>query len=254
MKKLPTIEFLTTLAQEMGEKILPFFGKSINVPGKDIHLKADRLSEEIFIKKIKQDFPNYVIFSEEMAGNLPKGDYIWIVDPLDGTVNFSQGIPFWSISIALMKKNEIILGIVYNPSSKEIFTTEKGSGAFLNGRKISVSRKEDLSQAVVAADSGYDAVLAQENLQQLVYLNKDIRGPRILASTAMTLSYVACGKLDAFFQNNASLFDPPVGVLLIREAGGIVTRLNGKSWNTFDKNMLAGSPAIHCQILQKFKK
>ncbi len=153
-----------------------------------------------------------------------------------------------------MKKNEIILGIVYNPSSKEIFTTEKGSGAFLNGRKISVSRKEDLSQAVVAADSGYDAVLAQENLQQLVYLNKDIRGPRILASTAMTLSYVACGKLDAFFQNNASLFDPPVGVLLIREAGGIVTRLNGKSWNTFDNNMLAGSPAIHCQILQKFKK
>lgn len=251
MSNLPTIKFLASLAYEMGRRILPLFGKiSADIPGLDLHTKADVLSEEIAIRKIKQKFPGHYIFSEETAREFPEEEFVWVIDPLDGTINFVQGIPLWSISIGFFRKREIVMGVIFDPVKKELFTTEKDKGAYLNGKKIFVGSKKALSRVVIGTDININLLKgAKENVQRISRLLEKVRNVRILGSTALGLAYVSCGRLDAFFHHGVTPFDVAAGELLIEEAGGIVTKLNGEKKSIFDKEVLVGGPAIHRQLV-----
>ncbi len=256
MKTLPTIEFLASLAEKAGKEILPLYGKVLDsdVSGKDLHIEADTLSEKIIIGKIKQVFPDHSIFSEETVKDNQEADFLWVIDPLDGTVNFSQGIPLWAISIAFRLKGEVVLGAIFLPVLKEVFTAEKGKGAYLNGKRISVSKKENFSQAVTGTDFSYDIDLSTKQISQLVDLNKYIKAYKVLGSAATALAWTACGRLDAFFHKSIKPYDVAAGSLLIKEAGGMVTRLDVKEWDIFNSDILAGGPSIHSQLFTKFSK
>lgn len=260
MQKLPTLEFVISLAREMGAAILPLFSgekSESDTQGQDLHIKADILSETIIAERIQEKFPGHHILAEESYRETrQEAEALWVVDPLDGTINFSQGIPLWAISVGFMFRGEVILGVVFCPALREMFSAEKGKGAFLNGKKIQVSAKQELLRAVVGVDYSNVADNAKDDLMRLTSLveAKEVRATMILRSSAVALSWVACGRLDAFFHSTISPWDMAAASLFVNEAGGKVTRLRRKEWDIFSGEILAGTPAIHQKLFERFQR
>ncbi|MBD5322811.1 MAG: inositol monophosphatase [Bacteroides sp.] len=190
----------------------------------DVLTEADKASERIIIESIRSTFPDHSILSEESGeSSNPDSDWLWVIDPLDGTTNFKQGLPVYSISIALQYRGETVAGVVYAPYLGEMFSAYKGGGAYLNNHPIHCGRNGRLSTMVTATGMPYDrAVHPDNNLGNIARVSTQVRGIRRMGSAAIDLAYTAAGYFDAYWELNLNLWDVAAGILLVTEAGGIV--------------------------------
>ena len=221
----------------------------------DYVTEVDVLSEKTIIIRIKNHFPEHQIMAEESSNDYKKAEYLWIIDPLDGTTNFIHGFPVFAISIALMKKGEIVLGVVYDPLKNELFYAEQGSGAFLNGKRIHVSSIKEPAFSLIA--TGFPFRNKQfipsyiKIFQSLLYSVSDLRRA---GAAAIDLAYVACGRVDGFFEFALSPWDIAAGTVLIKEAGGIVSDFEGGQTYLKTGHIVAGNPVIHPFLIKKINE
>jgi myo-inositol-1(or 4)-monophosphatase len=213
---------------------------------------ADRRAEETLRAELDHARPGYSFLGEE--GGLHEGTdktHCWVVDPLDGTLNFLHGIPHFAISIALEREGTIIAGVVYNPISDDLFTAERGKGAFLNDRRLRVAVRRELSEAVIACalphPSRGDAVLTSNEHDAV---QQKVAGLRRFGAAALDLAWVAAGRVDAYWERGLSPWDMAAGIALVREAGGFVTDLDGRDIELNSSGILAANGPIHADMLR----
>jgi myo-inositol-1(or 4)-monophosphatase len=219
---------------------------------KDVVTEVDTRSEEIIINQIRQNFPAHHILAEESG--LQSGEagspYTWVIDPLDGTANYAADLATSCVSIALAEGEEVILGVVYNPFRDELFVAEKGRGATLNGKPIQVFPTEKLAKALVCFDLGYDEEKAVEQLRQATFFRPRVRSMRILGSGVLGLVNVAVGRFDLFYHQALKPWDLAAALIILQEAGAIVTQNNGEPANYLQPSIIAASPQVYRQFMQ----
>jgi myo-inositol-1(or 4)-monophosphatase len=211
--------------------------------------EADHLSESLIVERIRREFPGHDILTEESPETANGSCFRWIIDPLDGTTNYAHGYPIFCVSIALEVKGVIMLGAVYNPMLGELFTAEKGAGAFLNGRRLTVSRTETLSLSLLATGFPYDIREDRNNnINYFKVMVLSAQAVRRAGSAALDLAYIAAGRFDGFWELKLAPWDTAAGWLLIEEAGGSVTDLRGDPYHLHSKGMLASNGLIHAEM------
>jgi len=217
----------------------------------DFVTQVDHRSEEAIVKLIQERHPDHSILAEESGGSKEEQDYLWIIDPLDGTKNYIHGFPIFAISIALQFKTELRVGVVFDPVRNELFYAEKDKGAFLNNDTIKVSQTTDFSECLLATGFPFRAKHLTEpyldTFKELFYQVSDFRRA---GAAAIDLAYVACGRLDGFWELMLNSWDIAAGALLIGEAGGKVTDLWGGSTHLKKGNIVASNGLIHEQITE----
>ncbi|MDR1522371.1 MAG: inositol monophosphatase [Endomicrobium sp.] len=244
-----------TAAQKGAEVLLKHYNGKLNIEYKseiDPVTQADKGSQKAIIKIIKDTFPEHGILAEEDGVNEVDKEYCWIIDPLDGTVNFVHSLPMFAVSVGLKYKNEIITGVVYSPLMNEVFIAEKGKGAWLNSKKIKVSSIKDNIRALGV--TGFPYSIKKDNNKILKNFERVIvkaQGVRRLGSAALDLAYVACGRFEFFWEQDLKAWDIAAGILLVKEAGGIVSDYSGDKDCLFKSTMLASNILkIHKEILK----
>jgi myo-inositol-1(or 4)-monophosphatase len=216
----------------------------------DIVTEADRQAESMIIAAIHQQYPDHDILAEESAATHNGSLYRWIIDPLDGTTNYAHGYPVFCVSIALEWKGNCILGVVFNPMLEEMFVAEKGRGAFLNDKPIAVSETADLSRSLLATGFPYDIRLTKENnMDHFQSMAVKVQAIRRAGSAALDLAYVAAGRFDGFWELKLRPWDTAAGCLLVEEAGGVVTDMNGEAFRLTAPHVVASNGKIHGHIL-----
>lgn len=218
----------------------------------DLVTDADRASEKHLVERISKRFPDHAIIAEEGSRKEAAGDYLWYVDPLDGTNNYAHGLPFFCVSIGVysitMKK--VVAAVVYNPFLDELFTAVRGGGAFLNNKPIGVSLLDDIGVSLVATGFPYDkATSDNNNLKEFNRIILRIQGIRRMGSAAIDLSYVACGRIDGYWEGKLKPWDMAGGSLIVEEAGGRVTSYDGGSFDPEFPEIAATNGRIHDQLL-----
>ena len=231
------------------------FGESFKIFNKEgknnLVTEYDFKSEKTIIEIIKTKFPNHSFLAEESGKSGAKADdnVKWIIDPLDGTVNFAHNLPIFSISIAAEYNNEIICGVIFNPVLNELFTAQKGGGAYLNGIKINVSDSDDMQSSFLVTGFPYNVNLNPCGcIDHFVNIIKSGIPIRRLGSAALDLAYVACGRFDGFWEVYLHPWDVAAGFLIITEAGGRVTQYNLQKYQIESETILATNGLIHEQI------
>lgn len=216
----------------------------------DFVTQADRESETAVLAEIRRRFPDHLILAEEGGGaGEGNSDHQWLIDPLDGTTNFMQGLPVYCVSVACRRGNELLAGVIHDPEGNNVFTATRGGGAFWNGRRMSVSNQDGLRSAFLATGYPFRALPTLD-----VYLAifrevfQQAKAIRRCGSAALDLAYTAAGVYDGFFEFRLSPWDIGAGVLLIREAGGAVTDLDGGGRFFQGGNILAGGPSLHAAL------
>jgi myo-inositol-1(or 4)-monophosphatase len=226
----------------------------------DINLvtEMDMRSERAVVERVLASFPDHCILAEEETMNRSGSGFTWIIDPLDGTTNYAHGYPCFSVSIALEREGEIILGVVYDPMRNELFSAQKGDGAFLNGKQIRVSSADTLIKSLLATGFPYDRKVSEKNnlvyFHDLLMASQEVRRD---GSAALDLCSVACGRFDGFWELKLKPWDVAAGSLIAREAGGSVSDLSGSAFSIHDDEILASNGRIHGQmveILQQARK
>ena len=221
----------------------------------DFVTEVDKAAEEAIIEVLQDAYPGYGILAEEsgltQARNQQDAEYQWIIDPLDGTTNFIHGMPQYAISIALAKNGIVEQAVVFDPNRNELFTATKGAGAFLNERRIRVSRRTKLQEALVGTGFPYREL---NNLDTYLAIFKEViektAGQRRPGAASLDLAYVACGRYDAFWEFGLAPWDMAAGTLLISEAGGLVSDLSGEAAYLDSGNIVAGTPKVFAQLLK----
>ncbi len=225
-------------------------------PG-DFVSAADKKSENIIIEELLKAQPKYGILSEE-AGVINKNnkDNRWIIDPIDGTMNFLNGIPHFSISIGYEEKGEIVSGIIFDPIKDEMFFAEKGSGAYLNNSRIRVSNKKDFKESLlVTGGPKFDSKNKDLILDEYSKISKIVEAPiRKFGSAALDMANVACGRFDGYWQSELNYWDIAAGIIIIKEAGGFVEFLNSEEKSLIRKNIIASNSKIHQELLNNLIK
>ena len=220
----------------------------------DLVTEADHASEKAIFKVIQQNHPDHFILSEE-TGSMPTQSNIkWIIDPIDGTINFANGIPICCVSIGVEENGEMMIGAVYNPFMNELFFAEKGKGAFLNDQPIKVSNKNNLLTSCLVTGFPYQ-YLDTENgpLQIFEKLIRKSIPVRRLGSAALDLCWTAAGRFDGFYEHKLQAWDSAAGYLIVQEAGGMVTDLKGEKYNPYQPGIIASNGQIHDQLLNLLK-
>lgn len=252
-------EVLLHATKEAGKIILHYFNGVFKIDHKtginNLVTEVDNHAEDKIIEIIKASYPHHTIISEEVGEMIQASDYQWLIDPIDGTVNFAHGIPICCVSIGLLYKNELILGAVFNPMMDELFFAEKGKGATLNGNPISVSAKADFKTACLVTGFPYKWPEDSKEHPIKVFERIVLEGlpVRRLGSAAIDLCWVACGRFDGFWEYNLSAWDVGAGYLIVQEAGGRITDFDGLPYNVFEKQTLATNGLIHEQMLNVIK-
>ncbi len=248
------LKFMQAIAREAGtilKRELPN-KRQIDFKGEiNLVTEVDRMSEDLLVARIRHAFPQHGILSEESAELRCSSDYRWIIDPLDGTTNYAHGYPVFCVSIALEVKTEVFYGAIYNPIMDEMFTVEKGKGAYLNGRKLLVSDTAELSRSLLATGFPYDIRESQEN--NINYFNAmavKAQALRRAGSAALDLAYLAAGRFDGFWELKLKPWDTAAGALMIKEAGGEVSDLGGNSHDLASPHILASNGKIHRQMME----
>jgi myo-inositol-1(or 4)-monophosphatase len=217
--------------------------------------EIDKTSEAKIISIIKRHYPNHAILAEESGASSASADYKWVIDPLDGTTNFLHGLPIFCVTIAIEYKAEIVAGVVYDPNLEELFTAEKGSGAYCNGKRMRVTQTSDLMSSLLVTGFPYDIAQNPDNaVGHFVNFLMEGQGLRRLGSAALDLSYIAAGRFDGFWEVNLNPWDMAAGVLFVHEAGGKVTDFSGVPSSIYNKQVLATNGSIHDAMLQVLKK
>jgi myo-inositol-1(or 4)-monophosphatase len=243
-------------ALEAGKFLKYNVGKVKNIErkkGEETNLvtEIDKQSEALIINKIRQHFPTHDILGEESGIHDAQSDYRWIIDPLDGTTNYTHGMPIFCVSIGIEYKGGIIAGAIYDPTSDEMFTAEKGKGAFLNGKKIRVSSHETLINSLLVTGFPYNVKENPGNvIEHFVHFLPVAQGIRRLGSAALDMAYIACGRLDGYWEVFLNPWDKAAGILLVREAGGMVTTFTGNEADViYTADTLATNGLIHHEML-----
>lgn len=220
----------------------------------DFVTHIDRGSEQIILKLIRERFPEHYFLTEESLKEEGSGEYRWIIDPLDGTTNYIHGYPVFSVSIALELNHDIMLGLIYDPLRGDIFTAEKGGGAFLNGKPVKVSNVTEMSNGLISTGFPFrKRNLIDEYLKLFKNIFHRVSDIRRAGSAALDLAYIACGRCEGFFEIALSPWDMAAGSLLIKEAGGIVTDFSGGDEYLTTGNIIAATPAFHGEMLKEVK-
>ena len=244
-------------AREAGETLKHLFGRVHHVTKKgrtDLVTEADFAAEKIITDMIHKSFPQDGFVAEETGEHASNASRIWFIDPLDGTVNFAHAFPFFAVSIGLQVSGDAVLGVVFNPYMDEFFEAAKGSGAFLNGKAIHVSSTSDLVDSLLAV--GFPYTLHQnphrvmDHMKKMAVLAQAIRR---LGSAALDLCYVAAGKLDGYWEEGLKPWDTAGGMIIVREAGGIVSDYQGNPFSPDKGTIVASNPSIHPAMLEVLK-
>lgn len=220
----------------------------------DLVTVADRASEKLIVTRLKQQFPEHGIVAEEGGGHESASSYRWYVDPLDGTTNFAHGYTAYNVTLGLERDGEMIAGVVFRPHQGELFAAERGSGAFLNGRRIHVSKAKTLGESLTC--TGFPARHRNTSVNILFYhhMAMTTHGVRRSGSAAIDLSDVACGRLDAFWEFGLSPWDLAAGKILIQEAGGTVSEMNGAAHGMHSTTIAGDNGLIHEEMLREFEE
>jgi myo-inositol-1(or 4)-monophosphatase len=220
----------------------------------DFVTKVDHAAEEAIIEIVRKAYPDHAVLAEESGVTEGKADYEWIIDPLDGTTNFIHGFPQYCVSIAIRHRGALAHGVIYDPTKNELFTASKGRGAFLNDRRIRVSKCVRLADALVGTGFPFKEMERIERYSgQMVSIMKSTAGIRRAGAAALDLAYVACGRLDAFWEMGLSAWDMAAGALMIGEAGGLVGDLRGDSGYLESGEIAAATPKIYPALLEALR-
>jgi len=242
------------IAYQAGNLLLEKLHSGFSVEHKgdiDLVTDADRASEKLVTSKLLEAFPSHSILAEEQGilGN-QDSKYRWVIDPIDGTTNFAHRFGYFAVSIALLKNDEPLLGVVFNPLADEMFVAEKGKGAFLNGQSIRVSRTKTLNESLLVSGFPYDIkTTEQDNLANFARLTKLTQGVRRTGSAALDLCHVACGRFDGYWEFSLNPWDVAGGVVILTEAGGWISQINGDKFTIDCGQVLATNGEIHSELL-----
>jgi myo-inositol-1(or 4)-monophosphatase len=243
-------------AAKIGGKIqMRYFGKAIDIEYKthgaiNLVTEVDRLCEKAILAHLKKRFPRHALWGEETGRGNKKAEFTWIVDPLDGTTNYTHGYPFFNTSVALVQDDRPIAGAVFDPVKEELFTAEKERGAFLNGKRLKVSSVSKLEQALLATGFAYGVKETTYNLDNFKRFILASQGVRRDGSAALNLCYTAAGRFDGFWERGIQAWDMAAGILTALEAGALVTDVTGGPWNLYGQNALVSNGLIHKDMLR----
>jgi myo-inositol-1(or 4)-monophosphatase len=217
----------------------------------DLVTQFDRLSESLIVDGIRSRFPQDALLAEEGGGH-GRGALRWLIDPLDGTVNYAHGVPIFSLSIALYEGDQPQFGLIYDPLREEMFAAQAGRGSFLNGEAVHVSATSSLHNSLLVTGFAYDVhTNPDNNLDEFAAFHLQTQGVRRLGSAAIDLAYVAAGRLDGYWELKVGAWDVAAGILLVREAGGIATRVDGSpDVLQAPLSILAANPDLHAAMLR----
>ncbi|MGQ9802006.1 MAG: inositol monophosphatase family protein [Candidatus Saccharicenans sp.] len=226
--------------------------KEVDFKGQvDLVTAYDRRSEELIYEKLSRIFPEHSFLAEENIKQKKESDYCWLVDPLDGTTNYAHGLPVFCVSIALLWREEIIIGVVYDPCRQELFTAVRGQGAYLNDRPVRVSDSKELGRSLLATGFPYDVRTSPDNnLSHFANFAVRAQAVRRLGSAALDLCYVACGRFDGYWELKLKPWDLAAGALMVREAGGRVSDLQGQEFAISSPHLVASNGLIHQAMLE----
>jgi myo-inositol-1(or 4)-monophosphatase len=259
------LAFALDTARRAGQLLRDLYhqGHTINHKSTDIDLvtEADLASERLIVDAIRAEFPGHAILSEEGLGDQQMATgvgYLWVVDPLDGTINYAHGYPVWGPSLALAQRGRVVLGVSYDPLRDEIFWAQRGQGAWCNGQPLRVSTTARLRDALVATGFAYqratlstisrDEVLGN-NLAEFGAVMPHVQGVRRAGAAVLDLGHLAAGRLDAYWEMHLQPWDWAVGWLLVEEAGGLVTNLHGQPWSLDTNHLVATNGPLHDELL-----
>jgi myo-inositol-1(or 4)-monophosphatase len=222
---------------------------------KNLVTEVDQESERLIVEHLRRSFPDHSIVAEEgeyQQGNTP---FRWIIDPLDGTTNYAHGFPWFCVSIGLESAGELLAGVIYSPMHDELFTATTGGGAFLNGHRLHVSTRCPLQNTLLGTGFPYDCASdPANNFENFITFQKAARGIRRAGAAALDLAYVAAGRLDGFWELKLKPWDVAAGVLIVREAGGIVTTFDGTDYDIFNNRIVASNGLIHDEMTEMLTK
>ena len=252
----PQINIITRACNKASRSLIRDFGEIENLqvsskgPG-DFVTSADKRTEKTIIEELQKAHPNYGIITEE-SGIINKSNTKnrWIIDPIDGTMNFLNGIPHFAISIGYEEDNEIKCGVIFDPIKNEMFCAEKGNGAYLNNSRIRVSNKKKLMDALlVTGGPHYSSKIKEETFSEFVNVSKNVLSPiRKFGSAALDIAYVACGRFDGYWQRELNYWDIAAGIIILKEAGGFVDFFETDNEVPLKRNVLASNSNIHSEL------
>jgi len=249
------LEAAAEIAREAGALLANYFERRVGFELKgefDLVTDADRASEKLVVERLRSRFPAHGIVAEEGGGHESSSDFRWYVDPLDGTTNFAHGFPLFNVTLALEQAGEMVAGVVYDPIRQEMFTAEHGSGATLNNRRIHVSSVSRLDSALMCTGFPSRRRHLSVNVHFYHQLAMATHGVRRTGSAAIDLAWVACGRLDGFWEFGLNPWDMAAGRLLVAEAGGCVSDMRGHRHQFSAPHLLADNGHLHAQILEIF--
>lgn len=251
----PSLNEIEVLARQAGEILRKGYGQDHQVSHKgeiDLVTEIDQQSEAFLMGEIRSRYPQHAIVAEESGGLSGDNAHRWYIDPLDGTVNFAHGIPIFSVSLAYVQDGAALLGVVYDPMRDECFSAEAGKSAWLNGKPLHTSNTKALEQSLLVTGFPYDIrTHHQTNLELFAKFSLVSQGVRRLGSAALDLCYVAAGRFDGYWEMRLSPWDLAAGALIAKEAGALVSDLQGGSnYLQPPYSILAAAPGLHAQMLQ----
>ena len=255
----PQFEFvpaISEIAREAGALLMGYFHRRVKIEYKgdvDLVTEADRQSEALILSRIREQWPSHDVMGEEGSRIQTGSDYLWYIDPLDGTTNFAHGFPVFCVSIALEHKGTRVAGAVFDPTRDELFAAELGRGAYLNHSRITVSKIDNLAECLVA--TGFPSHKRHKNPNIFFYHQITLRthGVRRAGAAALDLCSVAAGRVDGFWEFNLNPWDTAAGVLIAEEAGGRVSRFDGSSFQIDSRETLASNGLVHNALLAEFE-
>jgi myo-inositol-1(or 4)-monophosphatase len=246
------LEIAIAAAKGAGEILLSNFGSRKQIKHKsqgNLVSEVDLMSEDFIIDLLRGEYPDCSILAEESNSSAPITHCTWVVDPLDGTNNYVFGIPFFCVNVALVRGDDVLLGVTYDPLRGELFRAEKGRGACLNDSMIQVSEESSLLTALVGFDLGYNRERGWEMLDVANKLWGQIHCARLIGSSALGLAYVACGRISLYYHRYLFPWDVASGLLLVREAGGKITEWDGNPASYRSKEVIASNSKLHRKFM-----
>jgi myo-inositol-1(or 4)-monophosphatase len=247
------LEVAVSAARRAGEVLRSGFGGELAIRYKgevDLVTEVDERAEQVIREALLGAYPTHGMLAEEGGGQVGEEDARWIVDPLDGTTNYAHGLPVFAVSIALERAGEVALGVVHDPMRDETFVAERGGGATLNGEPIRVSETEEPIRALVGTGLPYDREAMPGALELFGRFAGLTRGMRRLGAAALDLCYVACGRLDCYYERGVWPWDVAAGSLLVTEAGGMVTDYRGDASDLEAREVVASNGRLHAAMVE----
>ena len=257
----PQINLITKACMKASRSLIRDFGEIENLqvsskgPG-DFVTSADKRTEKILIEELQKAHPEYGIITEETGMiNKTNKKNRWIIDPIDGTFNFMNGIPQFAISVGYEEENEIKCGVIFNPIMNEMFCAEKGNGAYLNNSRIRVSKKNKIKEALVVTGGPKEASKIKDKIfSEYINVSKNVSKVRKFGSAALDIAYVACGRFDGYWQRELNYWDIAAGIIILKEAGGFVDFFEENNNSDLKRNIIATNSIIHNELRELIVK